>query len=138
MSSSLRNYAIIFLLFPYCFGLFACVRCSKEKYAIYIPKRNIIQLHDDGVIMSPLTPEGAFPEQNNVLTIILKAPFNDIVGKRLKVGKEITILYNYAVGGYVELLKNSIEVNLKYSNKYWANHNGIIPLRIAELEGSQI
>ena len=128
---------MIFLLLPYCIGLFACVRCTKEKYAIYIPERNIIQLHDDGVIMSPLTPEGAFPKHNHVLIISLKAPLNEIVGKRLRVGKEIAILHNYAEGGYVKAFEHSIKVNLKYSEKYWANYNGIIPLRITKERGSQ-
>jgi hypothetical protein len=110
-------------------GLSSCMRCSKDKYATYLSDRNVIQLRDEGVIMSPITPEGPFPNENHVITIIPKVSIDKNIGKKLEIGKEISIQFGYADSGYIIIHPDKVDVKLKYTKDYWGNHNGIIPLR---------
>ncbi len=79
--------------------------------------------------MSPITPEGSFPKDNHVLTIILNKPLRENIGKKLKIEEDFRTKYDYANSGYIIIHEDRVEVNLKYSKEYWGNHNGNLILR---------
>ena len=135
--SNMSKILILSIIAVFFTGLSSCVRCSNDKYAIYLSDRNVIQLRDDGIVISPITPEGPFPDDNHVLTIIPKVSISKKIGEKLKVGKEIAIQYDYADSGYIVIYPDKIDIELKYTKGYWGNHNGIIPLRGFTIDDGQ-
>ena len=103
-----------------------CFRHETDRYALIETNRLSATLRSEGVILSPITPEGSFPKVNHVLHLSFSNPLPISGSQTYRIGEGCNCKFNYATNGEIEFDFDNGQavVDLSYSGKYWWNHNG--------------